>query len=549
MSKISRLVNYIRYSWRLPSFPASSKKIRQRLQNNWGKESDTDRDFSLIAPYFDLAEERSKFGFVDKKTWHDLNLDDVFCRLDRTVSAVGRQYLYKILRCGRAGQKDVLEKNRQYKIFRTDSWLREEIQLILKRLEAPNASFIIHLLLEKTPPKPRLYLLIYFSSLVTVCSLVLMIFTRQYFYIPLLLGVVNIIIHAIYSRKLYQYFPGLSYLNTMLAVAVSLAKIENVRELPQLTSLRNREQTIKIMRKAIGWMVIDRTRLDDLTDSIVEYLNLICLFDLVAFIRSLEGLKKHQSELAKIFEEVASLDASISVASYIESLPEYCAPDLTAEGEIQLENACHPLLDDPVGNSYSSAGKSALITGSNMAGKTTFIKTVGVNAILAHSIGICLACRAVIPQLAVKSSMRREDALGDGKSYYFAEVEALLDFIELSGTENRYLFLIDEIYRGTNTIERISSATAVLNYLGKNNLVLVTTHDIELQDLLGGHYRMLHFSEQVEGEHFYFDYKLKLGPTSSRNAIKLLEICGYPAEITSKASSLARELSEKYRDS
>ena len=268
----------------------------------------------------------------------------------------------------------------------------------------------------------------------------------------------------------------------------------------------------------------------------------------MAFIRSLDNLKKYRGELAEVFEEVSSLDTAISVASYIESLPRHCIPELTAKTDIVLDNACHPLLENPVPNSFNSASKSALITGSNMAGKTTFIKTVGVNVILARSLGICLAARAAVPALTVKSSMRREDALGDGKSYYFAEVEQLLSFITLNNKSRRYLFLIDEIFRGTNTIERISSATAVLNFLGRENIVLVTTHDIELQEMLGDGYRMYHFSEQVEGERFFFDYTLKNGPTRSRNAIKLLELSGYPAEIVDRASELAQTLSKKYKD-
>ena len=127
MSRIGRLITYIRYSWRIPLFPNSGKKTRQNLREAWGKESDADRDFSLIASYYELSAERNKPGFVDKKTWDDLDMDDFFCRADRTVSAVGRQHLYRTLRRSMAGQTDVEEKNRQYGIFRANSGLREEI--------------------------------------------------------------------------------------------------------------------------------------------------------------------------------------------------------------------------------------------------------------------------------------------------------------------------------------------------------------------------------------------------------------------------------------
>jgi len=112
----------------------------------------------------------------------------------------------------------------------------------------------------------------------------------------------------------------------------------------------------------------------------------------------------------------------------------------------------------------------------------------------------------------------------------------------LSEGQNKYLFLIDEIFRGTNTIERLASSTAVLKYLDTNNKVFVTTHDIELQDLLDNNFKIFHFSEQVENGKFFFNYKIKEGPCSSGNAIKLLDIMKYPESITKEANSIVKEL-------
>ena len=111
----------------------------------------------------------------------------------------------------------------------------------------------------------------------------------------------------------------------------------------------------------------------------------------------------------------------------------------------------------------------------------------------------------------------------------------------MSSKRNNYLFLIDEIFRGTNTVERIAAATSVLKYLAINNISLVTTHDIELQKLLNENFEMHHFCEQIEGEQHYFDYHIKPGPTSSRNAIKLLELKGYPESVVKEANDLAEE--------
>ena len=176
-----------------------------------------------------------------------------------------------------------------------------------------------------------------------------------------------------------------------------------------------------------------------------------------------------------------------------------------------------------------------------MSGKTTFIKTVGLNVILGQTLGICFADKFTSPNFIVKSSIRREENLEESKSYFFVEIEELNKFIEFSQTNTKYLFLIDEIFRGTNTVERIASSTAVLKYLNHKNLVFVTTHDIELQYLLQ-EFKMYHFSEQVEGNKFFFDYKIKEGPCTSGNAIKLLEYRTTLRHITIEASDLAKKL-------
>ena len=139
-----------------------------------------------------------------------------------------------------------------------------------------------------------------------------------------------------------------------------------------------------------------------------------------------------------------------------------------------------------------------------MAGKTTFMKTIGVNLLLARTLNICLAGSANLPVVEVKTSIKRQDDLEDNKSYYYKEIESVLEFITLSKISGNYIFLVDEIFRGTNTNERLSSATAVLNYLCKKNITMVTTHDLELQEFVDEKFEMYHFMEQVEnGVHFF----------------------------------------------
>jgi DNA mismatch repair ATPase MutS len=203
----------------------------------------------------------------------------------------------------------------------------------------------------------------------------------------------------------------------------------------------------------------------------------------------------------------------------------------------------HPLIVSPVANSIAVAGKSVLLTGSNMSGKTTFIRTVGINAILAQTLHTGLARVLVMPPLRVLSAVRIADDLLSDKSYYFEEVLTIRNMIEESHAPVQTLFLLDELFKGTNTIERIAAGKAVLSHLNRgNHLVFVSTHDIELTDYLAEGFDLYHFTELVEGDNIAFDYKLRPGNLTTRNAIRILELNAYPAEIIREARALSEKM-------
>ena len=171
-----------------------------------------------------------------------------------------------------------------------------------------------------------------------------------------------------------------------------------------------------------------------------------------------------------------------------------------------------------------------------MSGKTSFIRSIGVNLLSAGALHTCFAhhfCSS--PDLKLASAIHMEDSLMEGKSFFLQEVQTVKEMIDLS-REGNHLFLLDELFKGTNTIERIAIAKAVLSALVvQRNLVFISTHDIELASLLKAEYDLYHFCESVEDGVLSFDYKLKSGPVTERNAIRILDICGYPQEVIQEA--------------
>ena len=174
-----------------------------------------------------------------------------------------------------------------------------------------------------------------------------------------------------------------------------------------------------------------------------------------------------------------------------------------------------------------------MLTGANASGKSTFMKAIAVNIILAQTINTASANRFVIPyNLIIMSSMSLRDDIETGESYYLREINQLKKMIESINETKATLILIDEILKGTNSVERVAASYGVLEYLcHKNAFVVVATHDISLVELVKDRYKCYYFgSEIIDGE-IKLDYKLHQGINSTSNAIKLLEITGFPQEI------------------
>jgi DNA mismatch repair ATPase MutS len=225
-------------------------------------------------------------------------------------------------------------------------------------------------------------------------------------------------------------------------------------------------------------------------------------------------------------------------------LGEYCIPEITEnQNGINAKEAYHPLIIDCVKNTINVDKKSILLTGSNMSGKTSFIRTIGINVITGLTLNTCFAEKFVLPRIRVYSAIRISDDLMNDKSYYFEEVLTIKQMIERSGNGQPNLYLLDEIFKGTNTVERISAGKAVLSSLNHaNNIVFVSTHDIELADLLKDEYELHHFSEIIDKKTVDFDYKLKEGKLKNRNAIRILQINDYPENIINEAFILSKEI-------
>ena len=236
------------------------------------------------------------------------------------------------------------------------------------------------------------------------------------------------------------------------------------------------------------------------------------------------------------------LEALVSLANYAFLNPDCTFPLLVPDAQpvFRAEDIGHPLIpaNQRVGNNFSipDLGQVTIITGSNMAGKSTFIKTVGINICLAYSGGPVIATNMRIVPFRLHTCIHIADSVADGFSYFYMEVRCLKQLLEELKAENQppVLFLIDEIFRGTNNRERMIGSRAYIHSVaGAHGVGLLATHDLELAELATTNPQVVnyHFSDQVLANKLTFDYKIHPGPSTTTNAIQIMAMEGLPLEI------------------
>lgn len=512
------------------------RRATAKLRAKWGKPGA--KDTWLASRYFDLTRDDSARNYVDDTTWIDLEYPKIFSHLDSTETPIGGQTLFCMLREYVNDSNQLQDQYAAYIALRSNKTLREEIQLNLMPLQADSNASISDYIFGDLPAKPKHHRWIPVLSLFSVASLILVLVSSLPFGLWLAVVAVNAVVIARTSMHLHRDTEALKGCHQLLHVADRLASINaDSAPLPQLDCLVTERPLRARAKKALRLFSLSR---GPITQSLYLWLNLAFLAELLAYVRTIDRFARVRNELGSTFGLVGSLDATIAIASYLVHQPDHCQPVVSDAALIEIEDGYHPLLAQPVNNSIRLEGRSALVTGSNMAGKTTFIKMIGTNIIFGRTVGFCFASSAVITASSVMASIRGEHSVESGKSHYFAEIEAVHSFIESAKSGECRVFVIDELFSGTNTVERLAAARAVLEALSRNAQVFVTTHDIELQDVLADRYDMYHFREDPDVEGF-FDYRLRLGPTTARNAIRLLERMEFPGEVVQAAMAYAME--------
>lgn len=543
------------------------KKMGELFDREWTcftRDEYSDKIWKNIRFYHEELQKKDKQEEIDDITWNDLDMDQIYGRINHTRTSAGEEYLYHLLRTPCLSGRELEDR---------EAVIRE---LIAKPEERKELEFFLH----EIGKTDRISVYEYLSGVGNlkpvkrwhhvVAALALFISIAGVFVFPDVMVLVAI---AVALTNGYHYYKKRAELGSCIALfSFVLAMVKQCmgadevkagvkesgkgseegsvcgRYMARLKELSGRFH--KFGR--FSFLVSGGSSMSgNIFDAVFDYVRILFHVDLIKLATMIQEARKYERELLEICEVIGFLDSMVAAASWREGL-ETCGIPVLQEWKpgkgqyLKIKNGYHPLIDEPVKNDMD-AGRSVLFTGSNASGKSTFIKAVAINAILAQTIHTVSAEYYEGNYFRVYSSMALRDNILSHESYFIVEIKSLQRiFSAIKENGAPVLCFIDEILRGTNTVERVAASSSLLEEVsGRNALCFAATHDIELTYLLENCFDNYHFEEVLKQGDILFDYRVKAGRANSRNAIRLLEVTGFDEKIIKRAGErVARFLSD-----
>ena len=463
----------------------------------------------------------------------------IFQLINRTTTLYGRQTLAKWLNSP-ADNKTILKRQEAHTELKEKLDLRQNFQAYgLLFTEKTNPKALLEWLNDSHKGHVALFLKVALAvlPLATVSTIVMSMSGLIAYQIPMLICFVNAGFLLSVFKKLEEITKKTESGYKSLQVLkhhIELLENENFQS-DELKAIQNELRTENA--KASEFI----NQLHGILDNLQNRANLmyvvfdvLLLLDVFWLIRIQNWRSKNQVNLQSWFEAIGEFEALSSIAGFSHLNPDYSLPELTESPyELKAVKLGHPMIParSRISNDFEFTGKGGvcLITGSNMSGKSTFLRTVGVNCVLALMGAPVCSSAMTIGQLRVFTSMRSKDDLEEHVSSFYAELKRLKQLLEYIDGDMPILYMIDEVLKGTNSDDRHKGATALIKQLNNADAFgFVSTHDIELGNITNQlkHVKNYSFNSVIDGDEIIFDYTLTDGICKSFNATKLMQNMG-----------------------
>jgi hypothetical protein len=352
-----------------------------------------------------------------------------------------------------------------------------------------------------------------------------------FFFILLLEGIVVLTYRARVNAVLHQTEHALADLKLISSL---LAHIETENfEAPHLQDLKNRLFTHNVpASKAISRLDTIGQYIQSLENPLMRLIDIPFLYSVQVAFAADSWRRQFGSAVPAWLSELGQMEALLSLATYsFEHLEDPLPTFVAGQSCFHAQNIGHPLI--PVSRcvrnnlSLDSEQRVVLISGSNMSGKSTLMRSVGINVVLAMAGAPVRAQSLQLTPLHVGASILINDSLQKGASRFYAEITRLRHILDLATGQPPLLFLLDELLQGTNSRDRLIGAEGVLRTLLETSAIgLISTHDLALTSLGSGSLHNMHFQDQIEDGKMKFDYILRSGPVTRSNGVELMRLIG-----------------------
>ena len=509
---------------------ANYKYIINKISSTWGKYKsyeflNPENEEFLRNSYKVLKKHSNSDIYIDDLTWNDLDMTKIFNKINTTYSSIGSEILYYRLRHLNASEKDKeFFENIQnyYSKYDKDRIKTQYYFYKLGKFENNKVLEFVDNAKSKKFYEAYLYIIL---GLLPIFIILGYFFISETF-IAFILPSLAINAGFSYYKKLNTEsdFNNINYIISTIKTAKKISKFN----LKISIKIKN---NISNLNKLTKMILVAESHASSSVDFLAYFLNKIFMTQLIFHKLALKEISENKSEIFDLWKNLGNVEAGITILNYKNIVKDYCIPTFTKNYNVYGKKIYHPLIKNPVKNNIDWK-ENILISGSNASGKSTYVKSVAINILFSQTIYMALASEFILRPANILTSMAIKDDIDDGESYFIAEIKSLKRIIDDIESNNSYYF-IDEILKGTNTIERIAASSSIIDYfIEKNVLSFIATHDIELTQKFENRLVNLHFRESfTDNNNLIFDYKVHEGPSKTKNAIKLLEIMNFPKKI------------------
>lgn len=463
---------------------------------------------------------------IDDQTWNDLLLESFEEKLAQQASIFGRQVLHRRLRAGIDDASCTVQRTRLQALMNDPARL-EAIDASLRMLRQADAEVVgllFHDVAPRIPIWSRWIWLLPVALLLSIAALV----TLPFGWALTLAALAPLMMLQIrYHQRLEEWTAHIRALHALLRTTSLLGKQGGPLLEPFVKARKDGERLHVRLARSLSLRMMPAAR---------QYADWFAAGNVAHYFKTVRIVHAERAFLREIYLACANLEADVVLARHLASLERWCWAERGDARTLVLEGGVHPLMNQPVALSVALEGQGAFVSGQNASGKSTFLRMVGLNAIAARAFGFCYATRACLPALPVRASMQNEDSLLGGESLYMSELRRAKELLDAAG-QPAGICLIDEVFRGTNHLESVSAACAVLEQLSERDLVLVSSHNLVLAPLLRERLAP-YFIDTASGSPV-----LAPGVLRNPNGIALLATQGFGARIEGRAAEVARWLS------